>query len=372
MNAWIVRRDEALYEARRTLGEAIEEYGQGYSSHVDDFMFGGSATDPRWGHIKKAITTRFKFGEWEKGKFTQCGVTIEQRSDFSFQLSQREFLDQVSEIYLTKQMFKNPEDKATADEQQQMRSVLGCLAWHAGQLAMEWSAPTGLLLSKVSQAKVVLKKAKQRQGQSMVIHTLNKEGIILATWVDATHGNRQDLSSTKGVLIGCTSRKLLEGTLEPVNPVFWSSSKIHRVCRSSASAETRAAVDGEDQLYAMRFQVAEFLGKHANETVNYVEGVLISDSKDLYDRLSSTVLTLSGAEKRSDTETLCLKEALEENHVHLRWVNGESQLANSLTKLDEPQQILMFNDRNGRWRVVYDEGLVSGRRRKQQGNGPLD
>ena len=122
----------------------------------------------------------------------------------------------------------------------------------------------------------------------------------------------------------------------------------------------------------MRFQVAEFLGKHANETVNYVEGVLISDSKDLYDRLSSTVLTLSGAEKRSDTETLCLKEALEENHVHLRWVNGESQLANSLTKLDEPQQILMFNDRNGRWRVVYDEGLVSGRRRKQQGNGPLD
>ena len=32
MNAWIVRHDEALYEARRTLGEAIEEYGQGYSS----------------------------------------------------------------------------------------------------------------------------------------------------------------------------------------------------------------------------------------------------------------------------------------------------------------------------------------------------
>ena len=35
-------------------------------SHVDDFMFGGSATDPRWNHIKKAITTRFKFGEWER------------------------------------------------------------------------------------------------------------------------------------------------------------------------------------------------------------------------------------------------------------------------------------------------------------------
>ncbi|CAK9022417.1 unnamed protein product, partial [Durusdinium trenchii] len=48
----------------------------------------------------------------------------------------------VSEIYLTKQRFENPDDKATSDERQQMRSVLGCLAWHAGQLAMEWGAET--------------------------------------------------------------------------------------------------------------------------------------------------------------------------------------------------------------------------------------
>ena len=31
MSAWIVRHDEALYEARRTLAEAIQEYGKGYS-----------------------------------------------------------------------------------------------------------------------------------------------------------------------------------------------------------------------------------------------------------------------------------------------------------------------------------------------------
>ena len=31
MNAWIVRHDESLFEARRTLAEAIEEYGMGYS-----------------------------------------------------------------------------------------------------------------------------------------------------------------------------------------------------------------------------------------------------------------------------------------------------------------------------------------------------
>lgn len=34
MNSWIVRHDEALFEARRTLAEAIQEYGKGYSSEA--------------------------------------------------------------------------------------------------------------------------------------------------------------------------------------------------------------------------------------------------------------------------------------------------------------------------------------------------
>ena len=354
-------------------------------SHVDDFLFGGDETDLRWQHVKSAITTRFKFGEWEKGKFVQCGVNIEQREDFSFKVSQPEFLEQVSEIYIPKQRSKDLEASASPEEQKQMRSVLGCLAWHAGQLAMELSAPTGLLLSKVPKAQVtdlleankLLKKAKARQGQCMIIHTLNKDDLMLTTWVDAAYGNRPDLSSTKGVLIGCTDSRILQGELSQVNPIFWCSSKISRVCRSSASAETRAAVDGEDQMYALRFQMAEFLGHHGNEwspdeTVNKVPGALVSDSRNLYDRLSSTILTLGGAEKRSDIETLCLKEALNANQVHLRWVNGESQLSNSLTKDNEPHQIHMFNERSGRWRIVYDESLVSGRKRKQDGKGPLD
>ena len=63
-------------------------------------------------------------------------------------------------------------------------------------------------------------------------------------------------------------------------------------------------------MYSLRFQRAEFLGHHGNEwspdeTVNKVPGALVSDSRNLYDRLSSTVLTLGEAEKRSDIETLC-------------------------------------------------------------------
>lgn len=353
--------------------------------HVDDFLFGGLASDDRWSDIKKKIKERFKWGEWEVGKFTQCGVDIEQRQDGSFSLQQPSFLEQVSEVYVSKQRHKELEAYTTKEEQQQMRSVLGCLSWHAGQVAMELSAPVGLLLSKVNQSVVhdiiemnkLLRKAKARRSQAIIIHKQKPEDILLAAWVDAAHANRPDLSSTKGIFIGSASKNLLDGSMETVNPIYWNSSKITRVCRSSASAETRAAVDGEDQMYSIRFQLSEFRGTSANVwnpdlTAKATTGVLISDSKNLFDRLSQTMLTLKGAEKRSDLESLCLKESMSSSNVIVRWVNGDSQLGNSLTKENEPHQLLHFMARNGRWRIIYDESLMSGRKRKSLGLQPLE
>ena len=45
-----------------------------------------------------------------------------------------------------------------------------------------------------------------------------------------------------------------------------------------------------------------------DDAVSRVTGILVSDSKNWYDRLNETMLTLKGAEKRSDIESLSLKE----------------------------------------------------------------
>jgi len=352
--------------------------------HVDDFLFGGSSSDIRWQEVCQKIQHRFRWTDWEANKFVQCGLTIEQKENCEFVLSQAEFLDEVSEIYISKKRFDEPDSPITESEKQQMRSVLGCLSWHSGQIAMEWSAPTGLLLSRVNKATVsdlvetnkLLKKAKIRKSSTMLIHSLQPSDMIVATWADAAHANRVDGGSTKGVIIGLTSKNLLSGQLDLINPIFWHSAKVSRTCRSSAAAETLSAVDGEDQMFAIRFQTSEFLGYptdiwNCNETVKRIPGVLVSDSKNLYDRLSQTVLTLKGAEKRSDIETLCLKEAMDDVGVEVRWVNGDSQLANSLTKDSELQQLMMFSSRNGRWKIVYDGDFISGRKRKSLGLHPL-
>ena len=61
-----------------------------------------------------------------------------------------------------------------------MRKYIRLSFGHSGQIAMEWSAPTGLLLSKVNKAIVsdliktnkLLKKAKIRKASTMLIHSI--------------------------------------------------------------------------------------------------------------------------------------------------------------------------------------------------------
>ena len=237
-----------------------------------------------------------------------------------------------------------------------------------------------LLLSKIHKGSVediietnkLLRKAKLSQHQKLLIHQQDMSDVLIAAWADASNSNRDDGGSTKGVFIGWTSQRFLAGDLVPISPLFWQSAKIHRACRSSAAAETHAAVDAEDELFAMRFQVQEFFGEavslwSCDESVRPVSGLLITDSKNLHDRLNRTVMTFRGAEKRSDIESLCLKESMKANGLLIRWVNGDSQLANSLTKETELHQLFEYHRRKGQWRIVYDPALLSGRKRRQLG-----
>ena len=347
--------------------------------HVDDFMFGGKRGCAEWKAIKDQIQARFKWGQWETGRFLQCGVLIEQH-DHGFLLSQPEYLEAVSEIYIGKTRWQDPNAPITPHELHQLRSVLGALSWHASQVAPQWSAPVSLLLSKIHKGTVneivetnkLLRKAKLGQRQKLRIHGHAGEKPLIAAWADAADSNRPDGGSTKGVFIGWTKPSLLEGDLVCISPIFWQSAKIQRTCRSSGAAETHAGVDAEDELYAIRLQAFEFCGGHVNlwscdDAVKMIDGVLISDSKNLYDRLSQTVLTFRGAEKRTDIESLCLKESMQATKLQIRWVNGDSQLANSLTKENELHQLFEYHRRQGQWRIVYDPSLLSGRKRKLMG-----
>ena len=71
--------------------------------------------------------------------------------------------------------------------------------------------------------------------------------------------------------------------------ISWRSGRIDRVCRSATCAETRAIVDLEDDLFALRWQWSGMSGNSVmenspDERARLVPGACVKDSKGLHDK----------------------------------------------------------------------------------------
>ena len=64
----------------------------------------------------------------------------------------------------------------------------------------------------------------------------------------------------KGLLFTCSSVKAWQGEESVMSVISWRSGRIDRLCRSATCAETRASVDLEDELFALRYQWSEMSG----------------------------------------------------------------------------------------------------------------
>ena len=354
------------------------------SGHVDDFLFMGPENDLEWNKILAAIKSKFKWGDWEQGVFTQCGVKVEASVE-GYRLSQPGYTKEIKEIPLSSTRRKEDSSPITEWERTQLRMLLGGLSWHAQQVAPHLSAAVSLLLSETSQGTVgtvkkanqLLYHAQQRHDHQMVIHKHHpQDDLSVYAWVDAASQNRISGESTQGISIGIAPSSLARGEVTEVSPISWHSSKIDRACRSPGAAEGQAATNGEDTLYYARYQWSEMLyGKvdvrNPDATVRRVPGHLITDSRNVYDKLNTEVLVIKGAEKRSNIELLSIKASQHSTHLDIRWVHSEAQLANGLTKMSTSREFELYYKMGGRWRIVEDPAMMSARRRKAQGLQPL-
>ena len=83
------------------------------------------------------------------------------------------------------------------------------------------------------------------------------------------------------------------------------------------------------------------------------------------------MLSIKGAERKSNIELLSVKEAQQRTQLHVRWVHSEAQLANSLTKMNGGHELETFYRMNHAWRIVEDPNMKSARRRRAEGLPPL-
>ncbi|CAE7701788.1 RE1 [Symbiodinium sp. CCMP2592] len=347
-----------LWRVQGTLRGAI-------SGHVDDFLFMGDDNDKEWQEILRKIQEKFRWGDWESGSFVQCGVKVTQTKQ-GFELSQPDYTRDIKEIPLN------------ASRRKEDDSPINVAPHFSAEVSLLLSETTEGTVQTVKKANSLLRQAHLRQDHKMLIHGFTPDTPLgIYAWVDAANQNRVKGGSTQGIFIGFAPLALAAGEVTEISPVSWHSSHLDRTCRSPGSAEVQAAVNGEDSLYFARYQWSEMLHgevdvRQPNDAVSRVPGYLITDSRNVYDKLTTEVLVIKGAEKKSNIELLSVKEAQMSTGIHVRWVHSEAQLANGLTKSGPSREFELFYQMQGRWRIVEDPSMMSARRRKQAGLQPLE
>ena len=203
---------------------------------------------------------------------------------------------------------------------------------------------------------------------------------VIVTWTDAGWTTRPDGTSQGGHVVMMADADLLAGKESHMTLLSWHSGKLSRVARSSSSAETQTAADGDDESVYVRLCMSELLFgeiniKHWQDYVRRIPAALVLDCRGVYDALARSASSYLGLkDKKSGLEALAFKPSLHMCGTALRWIHSAAQLGDMMTKDSDvargPWSLLV--QRGHRWKLVHDPTFESARKRAKRGADVLE
>ena len=162
---------------------------------------------------------------------------------------------------------------------------------------------------------------------------------MIITYTDASWATRRDGSSQGGQLTVMMEAKVMMGNQGRFSVLCWTSRRLRRVARSSTSAEVQMVGNAIDTHEFVKLGYLDMLGsrkldlRNADQYLQEVPSALICDSRNAFDGLAKVETSgLHMEEKRTAIELLGIKERLSQANVSVRWVDGDQELADCLTK----------------------------------------
>lgn len=163
------------------------------ATHVDDVLW---CSDPLVDEVMERVQQRFTFGVVDQGSFRYCGRTIADNGEYS-EITSPETLKKVKPIFIKDSRQRKPTDAATAEEQSQMRGVLGSLGWICRLCRPELSCRTLALQQRQSSPTVgdlvdtnkLLSSAQKTSDNGIRFHkrTFDFNDSVILSIIDASH-----------------------------------------------------------------------------------------------------------------------------------------------------------------------------------------
>jgi transposase InsO family protein len=329
--------------------------------HVDDGIGGGDAV---FAQAVKALEAKFPFGSQRQGSFTFTGVQIHQEHNGDIILNQKEYINDIPPIEVSRDRRKMPESPITPQELQGLRGLIGSLQYAATNTRPDLSCRLSLLQAKVTCATVadllhgnrLLADAKRFSDVNIKVQSLPLDQIRFLSFSDAAFATREKAHSQKGCLILATTEAIDQTKMSAVSPLIWFSKKINRVVSSTLASETYALSGALDLLSWTRLHWAWILKPNINwkrpeEALKSLpKAFAVVDCKSLFDLLQKTSIPQC-TEYRTMLEALVIKDRLNEG-VLVKWVHSAAQMADSLTK-DMDTGVLRSFLKNGKC-ILHD------------------
>ena len=344
--------------------------------HVDDVVCTGSGFV--FEESVKRLHERFKFGCWDRAQektVVYCGCEVRQLDDFSVSVKQEKFSGTIDEIVLDQERKANPMAEITKEERTMMRQRLGALNWRATQTA-PWLLATVSLLQGCVEHGVVsdllsvnkLVRLQRKHGDKGLYFPSLSGELTIVTFTDASWATRRDGSSQGGQITLLMEKGVLEGKKTNFCVLNWSSRRLKRVARSSTSAEVQMTGNALDIHEFVKLGWYNMLNpkdidlRKSDEYLKEIPSCLVCDAKNIFDGIAKVETSgLHMEERRTAIELLAVKERLQQAGVCLKWVNGDQELADGLTKGWKHEALIKALG-EAHWRIVYDPEYQSARK----------
>ena len=168
-------------------------------------------------------------------------------------------------------------------------------------------------------------------------------------------------------MITLATEKLFgHGQEDDVSVMAWRSFKLPRKIAGSNNGETQALAFADESLWLAQLAWSETHGApmrrwHLDEAVRQVSGMLITDSRGIFDALTRSESPQHRLRSsRTGEEARGRKEQCAVSNARIHWVNTLTMLADSLTKPGYPARAVMESFLvKRRWRWTFDPTFLS-------------
>lgn len=220
----------------------------------------------------------YRWSPWGRGEFTFSGCKLSQTLTFSIYVSQEDFCNSLRPVAIEGEKSRSNSDPLSPSEISQTRALLMKTQWRALQSAPQFAARINLASSQISkptlqllqEANQIIKEMRRTAKEDLVFHSFNYtrkprdrwsyKDLIFLNWVDASHKNRANPSSTGGLVIGISTPDILNGTETPTSLLDWRSWKLRRIVAGSNSSESQTICEAEDKGFRARLMMSILYG----------------------------------------------------------------------------------------------------------------